>query len=150
MRTATSTATSSAPGPTTTASVTTMVCFRAGDSAYAIPVEHVREVRSGADLEPLPGARPDVVGLMADRGVAVTVVAPLGRGNGNGHVLVVEHGGRTFGLAVGAVTAVVAPNGRAGPPPAGQIGHLISGVITTPDGLLLVVDVGALDESFHS
>jgi purine-binding chemotaxis protein CheW len=142
--------TSSPPAPITTAPAITMVCFRAGDSAYAIPVEHVREVRSGADLEPLPGARPDVVGLMADRGVAVTVVAPLGRGNGNGHVLVLEHGGRTFGLAVAAVTAVVAPTGRAGPPPAGQIGHFISGVITTPEGLLLVVDVGALDESFRA
>jgi purine-binding chemotaxis protein CheW len=139
-------ATTSAP-PTQT-----MVCFRAGESAYAIPVEHVREVRSGADLVPLPGARPDVVGLMADHGVAVTVVAPLGHGNGNGngHVLVLEHGGRTFGLAVSAVTAVVAPTGRAGPPPAGQIDDLISAVITTGDGLLLVVDVGALDESFRA
>ena len=42
----------------------TVVCFRAGEGDYAVPVEHVREVRAGDRLLPLPAPRPGVVGLL--------------------------------------------------------------------------------------
>jgi chemotaxis signal transduction protein len=126
-----------------------MVCFRAGNVAYAIPVEHVREVRAGAEIVSLPAAQPGVVGLMNDDGVALTVIAPLGNDDGSGAVLLLEYDGRAFGLAVAEVTGVVTPTGWVGPPPAGQVGHFISGVVVMPEGLVLLVDVGALDESFR-
>ncbi len=125
--------------------MTTMVCFRAGRTDYAVPVEHVREVRSSDELLPLPAPRPGVMGFLTDQGNAVTVIAPLG--DGNEHVLLLDHDDRAFGLLVAEVTGVVALTGEIGPPPAGQIGHFISGVISSPGGLVLVVDVAALDES---
>jgi chemotaxis signal transduction protein len=130
-----------------TAPMTAMVCFRAGGAAYAVPVEHVREVRSRSDIVPLPGAQPGVVGLLTYEGVALTVIAPLG--DADGQILLLEHDTRAFGLAVAEVTGVVSPTGLVGPPPAGQVGNFISGVVTTPDGLILLLDVGALDESFR-
>jgi chemotaxis signal transduction protein len=130
-----------------TTPLTTMVCFRAGGAAYAIPVENVREVRSGEGILPLPAPRPGVVGLLTDAGVALTVIAPLG--DDADQVLLLEHDEGAFGLLVAEVTGVVTPTGQVGPPPAGQVGHFISGVVTTPEGVLLLVDVGALDESFR-
>jgi chemotaxis signal transduction protein len=125
--------------------MTTMVCFRAGGTDYAVPVENVREVRSSEALVPLPAPRPGVMGMLTDRGTALTVIAPLG--DGHDHVLLLDHDDRAFGLLVAEVTGVVTLAGDVGPPPAGQVGHFISGVITTPDGLVLLVDVAALDES---
>jgi len=124
---------------------TTMVCFRAGQTEYAIPVEHVREVRSSEELRPLPAPRAGVMGFLTDQGNALTVIAPLG--DGQEHVLLLDHDDRAFGLLVAEVTGVVSLAGEIGPPPAGQVGQFVSGVIATPQGLVLVVDVGALDES---
>jgi len=144
--------------------MTTVVCFRAGGAGYAVPVEHVREVRSCDALVPLPAPRPGVVGLLADLGDTLTVIDPLGNGNGhsrngdrNGNgdgrrgeqVLLLEHDDRTFGLLVDVVTGVVTPTGETGPAPAGQLGHLVSGVVTAPQGVLLLLDVAALDESLR-
>jgi chemotaxis signal transduction protein len=127
--------------------MTTMVCFRAGGTDYAVPVEHVREVCSGEALLPLPAPRPGVMGLLSGQGDALTVIAPLG--DGHDHVLLLDREDRAFGLLVAEVTGVVTFSGEVGPPPAGQIGHLISGIINTPNGLVLVVDVAALDESLR-
>jgi chemotaxis signal transduction protein len=127
--------------------MTTMVCFRAGGTDYAVPVENVREVRSSEALLPLPTPRPGVMGLLSDRGNALTVIAPLG--DGHDHVLLLDHDDHAFGLLVAEVTGVVKIAGEVGPPPAGQIDHYISGVFTTPDGLVLLVDVAALDESLR-
>jgi purine-binding chemotaxis protein CheW len=122
-----------------------MVRFRAGGTDYAVPVEYVREVRSSEELLSLPAPRPGVMGFLTDQGNALTVIAPLG--DGHEHVLLLDHDDRAFGLLVAEVTGVVSLAGEVGPAPAGQAGHFVSGVITTPDGLVLVVDVGALDES---
>jgi len=127
--------------------MTTVVSFRAGGTEYAVPVEHVREVRSGPALLPLPAPRPGVVGLLSDHGNALTVIAPLG--DGRDHVLLLDHEERAFGLLVAEVTGVVTLNGEVGPAPTGQVGHLISGVIDAPEGLVLVVNVAALDESLR-
>lgn len=125
--------------------MTTVVCFRAGDGNYAVPVEHVREVRSGDDLMPLPTPQPGVVGMLAYEDAALTVLATFGAGRD--HMLLLDHGDRTFGLLVQEVTGVVSFDGEIGPPPHGQEGGVIAGVIGTGGGLVLVVDVDALDES---
>ncbi len=127
----------------TTDPMTTVVCFRAGDGEYAVPVEQVREVRSGDTLMPLPSPRPGVVGLLALGDGALPVIEPLGRGSD--HVLLLERGDRSFGLRVAEVTGVM-PVAEIGPPPAGQSGDLIAGLITTDAGLRLFVSVDALAE----
>lgn len=124
--------------------MTTMVRFQVGDGEYAIPVDHVREVRSGERLSALPSSRDGVVGLLRDGGDALAVLDALGPGRD--HVLLLQHGDRRFGLAVAAVTSVVDLAAAPGPPPDGQVGHLLSGVIEVDDGLVLLVDVGALLE----
>jgi chemotaxis signal transduction protein len=124
-----------------------MVFFRAAGTDYAVPVGNVREVRSRAGLLPLPAPRPGVVGLLSDGGKALTVIAPLGDG---AHVLLLDHDDASFGLVVGEVTGVDTPTGTVGPPPAGQVDHLVSGVITMPAGLVLVVDVAALDDGLRA
>ncbi len=124
--------------------MTTMVRFQVGDGEYAIPVDHVREVRSGERLSALPSSRDGVVGLLRDGGDALAVLDALGPGRD--HVLLLQHGDRRFGLAVAAVTSVVDLAAAPGPPPDGQVGHLLSGVIEADDGLVLLVDVGALLE----
>lgn len=122
--------------------MSTMVRFKVADGDYAIPVDNVSEVRSGDRLVALPSSRDGVVGLLHDGGDAFAVLDSLGAGRG--HVLVLQHGTRRFGLSVGEVTAVVDLVGDVGPAPDGQAGHLISGVVEAPDGLVLLVDVSAL------
>ena len=123
----------------------TVVCFRAGDGDYAVPVENVREVRSGDTLMPLPAPRPGVVGLVAVDDDALAVIETLGAGRD--HVLLLDRGDRPFGLRVEEVTGVRDVD-EIGPPPAGQDGDLIVGVITTETGLTLLVNVDALAERF--
>ncbi|MBV8949616.1 MAG: chemotaxis protein CheW [Actinobacteria bacterium] len=122
----------------------TLIYFRVRDGEYAIPVEHVREVRSADAVVPLPGARADVAGLLRAGAEALTVLAPLG--DGGNHVLLVGTRDRTFGLLVGEVTQVAAAPAEIGPPPHGQDDDLVAGVITRADGLVLLVDVDVLEQ----
>ena len=121
----------------------TLVRFRAADTAYALPVEHVTEVRSAAEVTPLPASRPGVAGLVARADGAFTVLSVLS--DAGGHVIVIDEGASVFGLLVDEVTEVVrVDEERIGPPPEGQAGRAVSGVIQTEDGLLLVLDAAAL------
>jgi purine-binding chemotaxis protein CheW len=124
--------------------MTTLVCFRTGDGEYAVPVESVREVRSGGALLPLPGARTGVAGLVEYEGKTLTVLTTLGAGENQ--VLLLEHGDHAFGLMVEEVTRVMSVDNQVGPPPRGQEQDYISGVVSTDDGFLLLVDIDALDE----
>jgi chemotaxis signal transduction protein len=127
--------------------MTTLVCFQAGEGDYAMPVEHVREVRSGDTLMPLPSPRSGVVGLLSFENDALAVIDTLGAGRN--HVLLLDAGGRPFGLCVKEVTGVIEVD-EIGPAPAGQDDNLIAGVITTDAGLKLVVDVDALAEQLRT
>jgi purine-binding chemotaxis protein CheW len=127
--------------------MTTLVCFRTGDGEYAVPVEAVREVRSGGALLPLPGAQPGVAGLVEYEGKTLTVLTTLG--TGEKQVLLLEHGDHAFGLMVEEVTRVMNVDNQVGPPPRGQEQAYISGVVSTDDGFLLLVDIDALDEGLR-
>lgn len=128
--------------------MTTLVHFRTREGAYALPVQHVREVRPADALVSLPGARREVAGLLPMQPDALTVLAPFG--DGGNHVVVVGRDGRAFGLLVDEVTGVAPAQGAIGPPPAGQDNELVSGVITDGERLVLVIDVSALDERLHA
>ncbi|MEY2478352.1 MAG: purine-binding chemotaxis protein CheW [Actinomycetota bacterium] len=117
--------------------------FRAADTAYALPVEHVTEVRSAADVTALPAPREGVAGLVARADGALTVLSVLG--DSGGHVIVVDEGSLTFGLLVDEVTEVVRiDDARIGPAPQGQAGVAVSGVIHDDGELVLVLDAAAL------
>jgi len=123
--------------------MTTLVRFRASDATYALPVEHVTEVRSAADMTALPTPRTGVAGLVARPDGALTVLSVLS--SSGEHVIVVDHGAVTFGLLVDEVVEVARiDDDRIGPPPQGQAGGTVAGVIHEEGGLVLVLDPVAL------
>jgi purine-binding chemotaxis protein CheW len=127
----------------------TLVRFRAADTAYALPVEAVTEVRSAADVTSLPAPRPGVAGLVARADGALTVLSVLG--SSGGHVVVVDEGTVIFGLLVDEVTEVVRiDEARIGPPPQGQAGGAVAGVIHDEGELVLVLDPSELRGALNS
>ncbi|MEO5833367.1 MAG: chemotaxis protein CheW [Nakamurella sp.] len=124
-----------------TASVT-MVCFTAAGGSYCLPVDATRAVRRAAGLIALPGAGPDVVGVLPGD-PPLTVLSSLGVGGD--HVLVVESGPTVFGLQVDAVTGLRRVTGaEIRPAPPGQDRPLISGTVDSTGELLFVTDAIAL------
>lgn len=120
-----------------------LVRFRTGDGTYAVPVADAREVRPAEGLQPLPSPRPGVAGLLSRGEATVPVLDSLG--GGRGHVLVLEHDGRVFGLLVEEVTGVATVEEAAmAAPPEGQDDTVIAGVLHEDEGVVLVVDVAVL------
>jgi len=122
--------------------MTTMVYFTSAGSAYCLPVEATRSVRTSAGIRALPGAGPDIVGMVPGE-PPLTVISVLG--SGGSHILVLEIGGTTFGLLVDQVTGLR----RVGAAdicsvPRGQHRAFISGTIDTDGELVLVADPIAL------
>jgi chemotaxis signal transduction protein len=123
--------------------MTPMVRFRAGGGRYAVPAQAVRQVRTGDGVSILPGGRAGVAGLVKWDGAALPVLALFGPGRRR--LLVIETGGQRFGLLAEDVTGVVVVDeGKLGPPPAGQDGDLIAGVLDAGDDLVLVLDPAAI------
>lgn len=129
--------------------MTTIVRFRADHRQYAVPVEHVTEVRSASDLTPLPESRAGVAGLMRRGDDAITVLSVVGDHRDAGeHIIVIDEGGLTFGLLVDQVTGVhVVADDQIGPVPPGQDRETVVGVLTPRDAsdeIVLVLDCAAL------
>ena len=123
--------------------MTTVVRFRAGAGDYAVPVEHVKEVRSAADLTSLPEPKEGVAGLMQREGEALSVLSILAPDGG--HIVVLTRGELSFGLLVEEVVGVhPVDDGGLGPPPQGQDRLVVSGVFNDDETLVLVLDVDAL------
>lgn len=120
-----------------------MVRFRAGDGEYAVAVADTREVRSTAGMVSMPSPGHGVVGLLAREDEALTVASLLGAGGS--HVLVLDPGSGAFGLLVHEVLGVFAVDlDTVGPPPTGQRDKLVSGSLMGPEGLVFVLDAGAV------
>jgi chemotaxis signal transduction protein len=120
-----------------------MVRFRAQGGHYAIPVEDVRQVRTADDLSLLPLGRTGVAGLIMHDDVALPVLSVLGPGGDR--LLVLEVDGRRFGLLVEEVSGVAdVDERRLGPPPEGQAGSLITGVLDSEQDIALVIDASVL------
>jgi purine-binding chemotaxis protein CheW len=91
-----------------------MVLFEVGDHRIAIPVEVIREIIPLRSCTPLPGSAPYVLGLINLRGRIVTVVdlgsrlglAPAAEA-ADPSVVLVQHGGRSVGIAVAALAGMV-------------------------------------------
>jgi chemotaxis signal transduction protein len=119
-----------------------MVCFRAAGAAYCVPVQATRSVRTADGMIALPEPAPDVTGIIPGD-PPLTVISPL-RAQGT-HILVIEAGGKTFGLLVDAVTGLQRiDDADIRPAPQGQDRPLISGTLDTDGHLVLVADPTAL------
>jgi purine-binding chemotaxis protein CheW len=91
-----------------------MALLVVGAHRFAVAIEHIREIIPARPYTPLPGAAAHVCGLINLRGRIVTVLdlgARLGLEPASAHpehsVVIVEHGGRLAGLAVGEVSRIV-------------------------------------------
>lgn len=125
----------------------TIVRFSTPTGDFAIPVEHVTEVRPAAELRALPAAGPGVAGVMRRGGEALTVLSVLGEPGR--HVIVIDDEAVMFGLLVGEVTGVHRVDDAViGPPPRGQDGGTVAGVIVEGGieggGVVLLLDTAAL------
>jgi len=116
-----------------------MVRFRAQGSHYVVPVEDVRQVRTADRVSLLPAGRTGVAGLIMHGDVALPVLSVLG--TGGDRLLVLDVDGRSFGLLVDEVSGVAEiDERRVGPPPEGQTGTLVTGVLDSDRDIALVID----------
>jgi chemotaxis signal transduction protein len=123
-----------------------IVRFRAGDGRYAVPVEHAQHVLSPEGLTELPSGRPDVAGLLDIDGRALTIFTTLGPGGR--HVLVLGEDRPRLGLLVAEVEGVErVDEAEVGSPPGGQRAPFVSGVISCPEGMVLLIDAGTLAQT---
>ncbi len=124
---------------------------RVSGQRVAIPLEETREIIAARPLTRLPGAPVWVAGLVNLRGSVVTVIdldARLGGPAAAGPVVIVEIGGRTFGLRVAAVEAVYVSSEAPQPiDPARSADGVVCGMVPVGDAAALVLDVGALQRS---
>jgi purine-binding chemotaxis protein CheW len=120
-----------------------MVRFRAQGGDYAVPVQDVRQVRVTDHLCLIPSGRAGVAGLIKEGDLAMPVLSALG--SGGDRMLVLDVDGRRFGLLVDEVSGVAdVDEQRLGPPPEGQDGTLITGVLDLGQEMALVIDAGVL------
>ena len=120
----------------------TMVCFQAAGSAYCVPLQATRSVRTTDDLVVLPDPAADVVGVLPGD-PPLTVISPL-RSEGK-HILVIEADNKSFGLLVDVVTGLERfDDADVRPAPGGQQRALVSGTLETDGRFLLVADPSAL------
>jgi chemotaxis signal transduction protein len=122
--------------------LTTMVCFQAGGSAYCVPLQAARSVRTTDDLVVLPDPAADVIGVLPGD-PPLTVISPL-RSEGR-HILVMEADNKSFGLQVDVVTGLERfDDADVRPAPDGQDRTLVSGTVEADGRFVLVADPGAL------
>lgn len=133
-----------------------LVGFIVGDVAYAVPIDHVREIVNPLPVTELPHAPPTIAGVADHRGEIVPVVElrarfglPLLPDPKRAKWILIDVTGRGVALCVDRVTEVF---GTAGtdlkPAPAlggGEDLRGIAGVVSRPEGLTFVLDVAELD-----
>jgi purine-binding chemotaxis protein CheW len=120
---------------------------------WAAPSAVVREVIPGGPATRIPGSHSAVAGLVNLRGTLLTVVdgrralGVTGAASQQDSILVVDHGGRRFGLAVDEVldlVEVAVDALRPGPVPAGVDGRLVRGCGEQAARVFAVLDTDAL------
>jgi chemotaxis signal transduction protein len=122
----------------------TLVHFRSGAGEWAVPIDRVHEVRRAGGITPLPVPRRGIAGVLRRDDEILTVLSLLG--DGAGHVMVLESGGEVFGLLAEAAIGILrAEESSIAPPPAGQEGPVVTGVIRHEGGrMVLLLDVDEL------
>jgi purine-binding chemotaxis protein CheW len=127
-----------------------LLLFVIAGRVYACSIEPIREIIPARPATRLPGAPEYVCGLINLRGAIITVV-DLGRRLGesagarpDGSFILVEHGGRTMGLAVDEVRDVQPVDPRRLEAVTGDraLGGIVCGIGHFDDGVVLLLDVG--------
>lgn len=129
-----------------------LVGFLVGEVQYAVDILRVREILRPLPVLALPHAPPAVVGVADHRGEVVPILEVRRRFGLESKTdarrakwILVSVGGRTVGLAVDAITGVLAASEvDHRPPPAlgmGDTARGISSVISHQSGLVFVLDV---------
>lgn len=118
------------------------VLFRLGDRTFATPLDEVREIVRLTGLEALPGTQPPMAGVITLRGVPLPVLDVRDGLPASGDVLVMTLDGEAVGVAVDAVTAVLAPDELpAAADAAKSLPPYVVGVRRHGDKPVLLVDV---------
>jgi len=136
--------------------VTRWVGFQVEGQSYALDILRVQEVLAAAEIEPVPGTPPAVMGVINLRGRIVTVI-DLRRCLGFGGaapdrpccVIVAEIEGEPIGLRVDGVAeicSVAAAAIKPAPPTRGRTADpLVRGVVSRGDGgMLTLLDADSL------
>ena len=127
---------------------TGFVLFRLAEQTFATPLDEVREIVRLEGLEPLPGARPPLAGVVVLRGAPLPVLDVRG-GAGSaaerGDILVLDVGADAVGVAVDRVVAVLAPDELpVGTAPARALPAYVVGVHHHGGAPVLLVDLHRL------
>ena len=122
--------------------MSTYVRLRVAAEAYAIPVAHVREIADVGDVTPVPGLRPEVLGVCNLRGQILPVIdlamlLGVPRPGASARLLVAEAGGLAAGLAIDEVSGV----GDLTDPTDEADSDLLSGALLDGGDLVGVIDV---------
>jgi purine-binding chemotaxis protein CheW len=125
--------------------MSTYVRLRVAAEAYAIPVAHVREIADLGDLTPVPGLRPEVLGVRNLRGQILPVIdlammLGIARTGPAARMLVAEASGLAAGLAIDEISGVddlADPTDETDSP-------LLSGAILDGRDLIGVINVPSL------
>jgi purine-binding chemotaxis protein CheW len=122
--------------------MSTFVRLRVGAEVYAMPVTHVSEIADLGDLTPVPGARPEVLGVRNLRGQILPVVdlamlLRIPRTAAPSWLVVAEAGEVAAGLAINEVSGVDEL-----PDPTDEAdSDLLAGALLDHDELIGVIDV---------
>lgn len=117
------------------------VMIRLAAETYAMPVGHVREVAALGQVEPVPRARPELLGIRNLRGQILPVI-DLARLLGVPHaaapalLLVAEASGRRAGFAIDEVSGL----GELPDPDEETDSDLLAGAVLSHGGLVGVID----------
>jgi purine-binding chemotaxis protein CheW len=127
------------------------VMFRLGQRTFALSLDEVHEIVRLAGLEPLPGTRPPMAGVIVLRGNPLPVldVRSAGAGYDEGDVLVMDVAGDPVGVAVDEVLAVLAAADlpESGELPAKTLPSYVVGVRRNGSGPVLLIDMPRLLDS---
>lgn len=134
------------------------VTFTLADETYAVNVLRVQEVLKVADIAPVPGAPPYVLGIVNLRGNVVPVVdtrmrmsLPPRQPDDSTRIVIIEVNEEPVGMMVDAVAEVVELDDEAvdaAPSAASEDGaRYIHGVVSKESDLLILLDVDRLLEN---
>lgn len=129
------------------------VLCRIADVEYVVPAAEVMQMESFTGATRVPGARPDVAGLMQIRGHVVPVVdmrtvfgLPTIPPTLDSRVIVMKRGERVVGLLVDSAREVlkIRPEDFQPPPPvvSHQTEGLVKAVVQTGTRFLMLIDFG--------
>lgn len=128
--------------------------FHIGAQLYAAPLREVSEVIRERELTPVPGAEPDLLGILHLRGHIVPVldgrlrlglaVAPAAD-SAQVRIVLLTQAGQLIGLRVDAVAELLSTEGiEIAPPPPGRARRgddPVNGVLAWRDGFVALLDV---------